>query len=123
MSAIGQPERSTQNRVVALLRDELQYRHLGDWSDRQNSNIEEELLGDWLRGSGYSPAKIARAHDLLQQEAAHAGCSLYDNNRKVYELLRYGVPVKVEAGLGNRDGASGELARTAQSPESVAGQA
>jgi hypothetical protein len=31
MSAIGQPERATQDRVIALFRDELGYRHLGDW--------------------------------------------------------------------------------------------
>lgn len=30
MSGIGSPERVTQNRVVALFRDELEYLHLGD---------------------------------------------------------------------------------------------
>lgn len=40
MSTIGQPERATQNRVIALFRDELGYRTLGDWTDRPgNSNI------------------------------------------------------------------------------------
>lgn len=33
MSTIGQPERATQNRVVALFRNELGYRTLGDWAD------------------------------------------------------------------------------------------
>ena len=39
MTPIGQPERATQNRVIALFRDELGYRYLGDWTDRDgNSN-------------------------------------------------------------------------------------
>ncbi len=41
MNNIGQPERATQNRVIALFRAELGYRYLGDWSDRGgNSNVE-----------------------------------------------------------------------------------
>lgn len=37
----GQPERATQNRVVTPFRDELGYRYLGDWTDREgNSNVE-----------------------------------------------------------------------------------
>jgi type I restriction enzyme, R subunit len=41
MNEIGKPERNTQNRVIALFCDELDYRYLGDWTDRQNnSNIE-----------------------------------------------------------------------------------
>ena len=46
MSRIGKSERMTQKRVVALFRDELKYRYLGDWSDRDNSNIDEKLLSD-----------------------------------------------------------------------------
>ena len=42
---VGQPERATQDRVIALFRDELHYRYLGDWTDRDgNSNIEEGML-------------------------------------------------------------------------------
>lgn len=40
MTTIGQAERTTQNRVIALFRDELRYRYLGDRTDRpDNSNI------------------------------------------------------------------------------------
>ena len=59
MSEIGQPERATQNRVIALFRDELGYQTLGDWTDRpgnSNSNIEETLLTAGLTKSGFSPA-------------------------------------------------------------------
>ena len=34
MTTIGKSELATQNRVIALIRDELCYRYLGDWSDR-----------------------------------------------------------------------------------------
>lgn len=50
LSSAGQSERHTQNRVIALFRDELGYCNLDDWSEREgNSNIEEGLLTDWLR--------------------------------------------------------------------------
>jgi type I restriction enzyme R subunit len=96
---IGQPERETQNRAIALFREELGYRYLGDWSDREgNSNIEEDLLGVYLSRSGYTPVQISRAIHLLRIEANNPNRSLYDNNRKVYSLLHYGVPVKAATG-------------------------
>jgi type I restriction enzyme R subunit len=99
MSQIGQPERATQNRVVALFRDELHYRYLGDWSERVgNSNIEEGLLSAYLTESGYRPAQIGVALHKLRTEADNHSRGLYGNNQAVYNLLRYGVPVKIEAG-------------------------
>jgi type I restriction enzyme R subunit len=45
MLIIGNSERETQNRVIALFANELGYRSLGNWKDREgNSNIEEPLL-------------------------------------------------------------------------------
>ena len=85
MHSIGQPERATQNRVIALFRDELGYRYLGDWTDRpNNSNIEEALLTAYLTKNGYSPAQISRALDQLRTEADNPNRSLYDNNKAVY---------------------------------------
>src|SRR6266567_1865850 len=99
MNAVGQPERSTQNRVIALFRDELGYRYLGDWTDRgDNSNIEQDLLAKWLTNSGYSRAQITVAIHKLFTEANNHSHNLYENNKEVYDLLRYGVPVKIEAG-------------------------
>jgi type I restriction enzyme, R subunit len=96
---LGQSERETQNRVIALFRDELGYRHLGDWTDRAgNSNIEEGLLSTWLTNRGYSEAQIAMALYRLRTEADNPSRTLYANNQAVYSLLRYGVPVKIEAG-------------------------
>jgi type I restriction enzyme R subunit len=98
MSNIGQPERATQRRVISLFRDELQYRYLGDWADRNgNSNIEDRLLTAYLTKSGYTSAQISRAIYALRTEADNHSRSLYGNNQAVYTLLRYGVPVKIEA--------------------------
>ncbi|WP_457663210.1 type I restriction endonuclease subunit R [Sinorhizobium medicae] len=99
MSDIGKSERSTQKRVIELFRDELGYRFLGDWSDRDgNSNIEDDLLSASLTKRGYSAAQISVAIYKLHSEASNNSRSLYANNQAVYNLLRYGVGVKVEAG-------------------------
>ena len=97
--SVGKSERNTQDRVIELFHKELGYRFLGNWTDRVgNSNIEESLLTLWLQKSGYAPDQISRAIYLLRMEADNHNRSLYDNNHAVYNLLRYGVPVKTEAG-------------------------
>ncbi|MGR3835421.1 type I restriction endonuclease subunit R [Ralstonia pseudosolanacearum] len=99
MRSVSKPERATQDRVIALFRDELNYRYLGDWTERSgNSNIEADLLARHLSGCGYSAAQISRALDILRREADNHGRTLYGNNQAVYGLLRYGVPVKTDAG-------------------------
>ena len=45
---VGEIERITQNRVVRLFQHQLQYRYLGNWQDRKNSNIEEDILRAYL---------------------------------------------------------------------------
>ena len=99
MTTIGTPERVTQDRVITLFREELGYDYLGDWQDRaDNSNIEEDQLTAYLKKTGYSAEQIARALHALRTEANNPNRSLYDNNKTVYGLLRYGVPVKAAAG-------------------------
>ncbi len=99
MSIIGNSERETQNRVIALFTSELGYRYLGDWTDREgNSNIEEGLLTAYLSRNGYTSVQIAKAIHELRIEAGNPNRNLYDNNRKVYSLLHYGVPVRAAAG-------------------------
>ena len=99
MSEMGKTERATQNRVIDLFRDELDYHYLGDWTDRSNnSNIEEGLLTTYLKKCGYQPLQINRAFYVLHSEADNHSRGLYGNNQAVYKLLRYGVQVKTEAG-------------------------
>ena len=92
-------ERTTQDRIIALFRDELGYQYLGNWEHREgNAPVEESLLLPFLLQSGYSSALAKAAVSRLRQESLLAGRSLYAVNEAVYGLLRYGIPVKVEAG-------------------------
>ncbi len=94
-----QPERATQERVIKLFREELGYRFLGDRSDRPaNSNIDEPLLTAYSTKAGYAPEQVRRALYLLRKEADNPARGLYENNRAVYGLLRYGVQLKTAAG-------------------------
>ena len=104
MSDIGKSERETQNRIVELFRDELGYKYLGDWTDREgNSNVEEGLLTAYLARSGYSQEQISRAIYTLRTEADNYNRSLYGNNQEVYKLLRYAVKVKAAASENTED--------------------
>ncbi|MGA9762008.1 MAG: HsdR family type I site-specific deoxyribonuclease [Gaiellaceae bacterium] len=99
MSDVGKPERVTQKRVISLFHDELKYDYLGDWSDHdRNSNIEEAQVRNYLTRRGYTSEQINVALHKLRSEANNHSRSLYENNKAVYSLLRYGVPVKIEAG-------------------------
>jgi len=100
MSTIGQIEKKTQDRVVKLFHEQLGYHYLGDWTDREgNRNIEEDLLRTFLKEKqGCDEKLITRALFLFTKVAGDTSKSLYDRNRSVYELLRYGVKVKAEVG-------------------------
>ena len=95
MSAIGQRERTTQNRVVELFQNQLDYTYYGDWQDRtDNSNIEEEYLRTWLSKQGVDDAMVNNAIRKFKQAANMGdGKKLYHANKEVYSLLRYGVKV------------------------------
>ena len=97
MSGLGF-ERATQDRVLRLFDEKLHYRYLGDWKDRSgNSNIEEDILISILQRRGYSAAEISGALYQLRGAADVSQAGLYEANRRVYSLLRYGVQVKAAA--------------------------
>ncbi|MGK7892483.1 MAG: HsdR family type I site-specific deoxyribonuclease, partial [Xenococcus sp. (in: cyanobacteria)] len=96
--------RVTQNRIIQLFREELGYTYLGNWQYRpNNSNIEEQYLTDYLTEAGYNPTQITRAIQELRTQANNFNRSLYDNNKAVYSLLRYGIKVKTEIGQNTQD--------------------
>ncbi|MDO9381075.1 MAG: type I restriction endonuclease subunit R [Nocardioidaceae bacterium] len=100
MSDVGQIERKAQDRVVKLFAEQLGYEYLGNWEYREsNSNVEVGLLTQNLKARGYNDNLITRALDHLGKAASvGAGHDLYEANREVYQLLRYGVHVKPGVG-------------------------
>ncbi len=98
MTTVGQIEKRTQARVVALFRERLNYDYLGDKTDLDNRNIEETLLRNWLTKQGISDTLINRALHELNKVATDTSKSLYDRNKDVYDLLRYGIKVQPGAG-------------------------
>jgi len=96
MSKIGQKESLTHGHVIQLFKDELVYDYLGNWKDREgNSNVEEALLTDWLKRQGHNDKVITKVlHDLGKAKALSGSKTLYDANREVYGLLRYGLKIK-----------------------------
>lgn len=99
MGLIGKPERATQQRVIVLFRDQLDYDYLGNWTERPgNRCVEEQYLRPWLERRGHGTAQIDRALDILGRDLGHTGRDLYNDNYALYQRLRYGVPVRSEAG-------------------------
>src|SRR5690242_17888119 len=95
MSTVGQIERATQDRVILLLNKQLGYTYLGNWEVRVgNSNIETKYLRSFLKRQGHSDTLISKAIYELTKVAGDQIRSLYDINRDVYDLLRYGVKVR-----------------------------
>lgn len=102
MSVVGQVERKAQDRVVKLFRDQLGYEYLGSWEYRENnSQIEETLVKSNLLNRGVDEGLVDKAIAQLKKAATlSGGQTLFDANRDVYNLLRYGV--KVKRGVGDQ---------------------
>ena len=92
---VGQVERETQNRIVELFKNVLNYQYLGNWQDREdNSNVEVDLLKQYLNGK-YSDVLIQKAVNEFKKACMlPAGSNFFEVNKAVYSLLRYGVKVK-----------------------------
>lgn len=92
-------ERKLQNKVKHWLIDDLGYIFLGNLEDRHNTPVKEELLIANLKKRGYKKEQIAKAVAELRGKVSNQADTLYQVNKAVYSLLRYGLQgVKDEAG-------------------------
>lgn len=103
MSEVGRREFYTQRQVVQFFQDDLNYRYLGNWKNRDgNSNVEEDILRAWLIRQGQSGKTVDKVlHELDKAKSLGGSKNLYDANREVYGLLRYGAKVKPDVGEHN----------------------
>lgn len=83
-------ERKLQNRVLHWLVDDLKYTYLGNLEDIDNTPVKEELLKANLKKRGYSDDQIKTAISELMGKVNNQSDTLYQINRSVYSLLRYG---------------------------------
>ena len=100
MCTVGEKEAKTQKRVAEFFLNALDYTYLGFCKHREgNSNVEEAELSNWLKRQGHDEKIIAKVlHELDKARTLVGSKTLYDANREVYNLLRYGVKVKPEQG-------------------------
>ena len=96
MSTVGQIERKTQDRVVRLFTDELDYEYLGNWHDgNRTGGIETDLLAQNLRAAEARWSRLdplVAALERTPRQAvrcpqAHGPLSPLDESEK-YELPR-----------------------------------
>lgn len=83
-------EKKLQHRVLHWLVDDLGYTYLGNLEDIDNTPVKEELLRANLKKRGYTDDQIKVAISELVGKVNNQSDTLYQINRSVYSLLRYG---------------------------------
>uniref|UniRef100_UPI0028B031C4 type I restriction endonuclease n=1 Tax=Empedobacter sp. TaxID=1927715 RepID=UPI0028B031C4 len=92
-------ERITQNRIIQLFQKQLGYNYYGNWEKREhNSNVEQEILKQNLLKRGYSDTLANKAVKEVYDLANTNAGGLYQRNKEMYSLLRYGVKARPELG-------------------------
>ena len=92
MTNIGEIERKTQNRVIQLFKETLEYDFLGDWHDREdNANIEEKYLRMYITRQGYNLALINKALFEISRIVGDQTNSLYDKQSFLQPVTIWGT--------------------------------
>jgi len=93
--SILRPEIATQKKTIDFLCDQLGYTYIGNLKDQSNKNIREDDLHQYLVDKkGYSDIVANRAIRELVMAASNLQSGLYEANKKVYSLLKYGAKVR-----------------------------
>lgn len=92
MSVVVSSEFETQKRLIkdCLLHD-LGYEYIGNLHDLYNKPVDEDRLTSYLYSQGYPKAGVVKAVKELKDLSEDRVSPLYELNRKIYALLRYGV--------------------------------
>lgn len=99
MVGVNELERKTQERILHdIFEKKLGYTYLGNFEDRENnSNIEEIYLLKYLKKK-YSEEIARKAISELKKVAHNDSKSLYETNKEVYNLLKYGKGISLHIG-------------------------
>lgn len=87
-------EIKAQKRVIDWLTDDLDYIYMGKLDEQENEPIKSKYLRENLIKRGYTKEQIGSAISKLSRAAGNQVDSLYQVNKNVYHLLRYGIDVK-----------------------------
>jgi type I restriction enzyme R subunit len=101
MSNVGQIERETQKRLVALLQEKLGFEYLGNWEKQYNTNLVKAEFLAFQETRGQSEELAMKSFHELEKIASNGSVKVYQSNKDFYEKLRYGVKISPELGDQN----------------------
>lgn len=92
MSVVVSSEFEAQKRLIkdCLIHD-LGYEYIGNLHDLYNKPVDEARLTAYLYSRGYPKVGVVKAVKELKALSEDRVSSLYDLNKRIYSLLRYGI--------------------------------
>lgn len=92
MSVVVSSEFHAQKRLIKdCLINDLGYEYLGNLHDQSNKPVDEGRLEQYLFSRGYPGHAVVKAVKELKDLTEDRLSSLYELNKKIYSLLRYGI--------------------------------
>ena len=101
MSVAVSSEFHAQKRLIkdCLIHD-LGYEYIGNLHGRSNKPVNDEHLEQYLYSRGYPRLAVVKALKELKDLTEDRVSSLYELNKRIYSLLRYGITYRE---LGQKD--------------------